>query len=522
MDIKCKLKSIDYNLVINTAVLVFVLVAGLFNENGCLYTVQNDMWCKLGRDLLHDFSNINKETLSWAYDAGLANLWVNHEFLTCMLMGACSYVSNYFFAIICYIMFFMIIIVEFIKNIKENRGGNFVFYALTVLIFAKFANVTGFARPSAFGVLIYLVFLLVISDIFIKDIDNKRFLSLIVILILWSCCHGGSYPIGAVTIIAFVIEDLVNTKKVERAIAVILTYIVTTFGILMVPVTRNSILYNFIQHSNTEEVDEWVSITGLQLSNKLTIFIMVAISIVTIILQYRLHRKDGRKTFLRNIALIIMLSGTFIMGCLHVRYLQYYGCVGLILIPRYVNGYEKLDKKTITLSRIVITLSSLLFMVFLNCNIFKQQKNAYDWIEINKEHGIINYDENFISTLLDCGEYRVINLQSGLDDILVNNDIKLFHDGRCDNMYKEPFHNMYVLYNITFEHEDERDNIKNALKSVREYNADILNIRVRNDNKNDFNDINWIMEQIGGNIDIIGVTPSDNMYYSAYLLKINY
>lgn len=514
MSLREKIKSIEKWTWLDMVIMVFTVVTSIFCIEGCIYTIQSDMWCKLGRDLLEDFGNINKETISWAYDAGLADIWVNHEFLTCMMMGACSYVKNYLFAVLCYIAFMIIIAVEFIRNVKENRGGNLVFYILTAVIFSKFATSTGFARPSAMSVLIYLLFILCIYDIFNNGWDRKRNAKLILLLDLWACCHGGSYPISIVTIIAFAIEEFVNNKKLNNAIKVFITYTVSTGILLIIPITRRSILYNFIQHGNTEEVGEWNNILNLiPKHNTFVLIVLIIVSLCTIVLQFQLHRVRNWKPFLKNCALWIMLGGTLVMGCLHIRYLQYFGCIGLMLIPKYVKQYERIGVKMENIMRIAVVAYSLLCTFYSDYNILNQPTNAEILLE-RQAVDRISYEDEYIEEILKHKDVRLVNLEPAIDDILVNNGIKVFHDCRCDNMYKQPYHDIFILSKMGNENE-----VAEALGRLRGYSVEMINMWVRNDDTN-MGNIEWIKEKIGGDVEIVAISGDENDRVRAFLLHL--
>lgn len=520
MYINCKYKRL--NNIIDIITVISIMLAAMFISNNCIYAPQTDMWCKIGLSLIDDFSNINRDTISWAYEAGLADIWVNHEFLTTMMMGICSYVTNYFFAVVCYFIFVIIAITEFIKNKKNNVGGNIVYYSLVIMIFARLINLTGFSRPAALAVIIYILFMITLYDI---DKGNYKLIKMAMILILWSCCHGGSYPISLVTLIAFVIEDVIKNKSLKRTYKAIIAYLVTTICILIVPITRRSILYNFIQHGNTEEVSEWCSIFNLPSSHFGTIIVTVSIAVATIIIVFKLYRLENIKEFIGNYALWIMLGGTFAMGCLHVRYFQYFGCVGFALIPKYLGKYEDLDMKTLNLSRFVIIFSAIALTFCSNNGIFRQHKNAYDLLDRQKEIKYSCYDENYMDTFLKFAKEdnnRVMNMDQTFDDILINNNIRLFNDGRCDNMYKEPFHNAYALTVM-----NNVDEVEYALRSLRSYGVTLINMKVRNIEVNDtcderLCDINWILKNIGGDIEVLCESGGEEYMFNMYLLKINY
>lgn len=516
-----KVKERVYS-VLDIVAMLFYMAIGIFLNNKVFYNFDEVMWGRIGQDLLRDFSNINRETISWAYEAGVADIWVNHEFLTTMIMGLCNYVAPWLFGLLCCIVIFLLQTVEYTRARKYNFGGHITKIALICFVFGFLMSMTGYARPVGMNIIIMIMFIRNLHSCIY--LNNKKFGLIIesILLVLWACTHGGSYPISLVIIGCLAFEEIINAEekgfvnriKSSISLRACIVYVITTGALLLFKITRNSILYNFIQHANTEIISEWKSIFELGKDDIGSLIFMLCIIIASIVVLIFCTYK-GVKSIKKNIGLYILLTGTLVMGIIHMRYLQYYGIIGFSLIARY-SGELKKEKEILRVfaDATLIFCSILMFSSGL-AKTSEQYYNIYDIFDNLRETKTIDYNEEYLGKLAECKGYKLINTNSTLNDFLLENNIKLYFDGRVDNFHEDACKNIHALINL----DTEADKMVTELAKVIGTGADFINIRrPYNLNEDDF--LKVARKGLGGKIEIVAKTEETGYKYIEYLIKL--
>ena len=508
--------------VLDIVAMISYMAIGIFMNNKVFYNFDEVMWGRIGQDLLIDFSNIGRETISWAYEAGVADIWVNHEFLTTMIMGLCNYVAPWLFGLICCILIFSLQIVEYTKARKYNFGGHITKIALSCFMFGFLMSMTGYARPVGLNIVVMIMFLRNLNSYIYLDGKKRGLIIESILLVLWACTHGGSYPISLVIIGCLAFEEVINREekgfinrvKNSRSLRACIVYGATTVALLLVEITRNSILYNFVQHANTEIIREWKSIFELGKDDIGSLIFMLCIIIASIVVLVFCTCK-GTKSIKKNIGLCILLAGTLVMGIKHMRYLQYYGIIGFSLIARYSGEWKK-EKESIRLfaDATLIVCSILMFSSGL-AKTSEQYYNIYDIFDNLKETKTIDYSEEYLDKIAECKGYKLINTNSTLNDFLLENGIKVYFDGRVDNFHEDACNNIYALINL----DTEEDKMVDEFEKVRGTGADFINLRRPSKlNEDDF--LKVVRTWLGGKIEIVAKTEETGYKYIEYLIKL--
>ena len=517
-----KVKERVYS-VLDIVAMISYMATGIFLNNKVFYNFDEVMWGRIGQDLLRDFSNISRETISWAYEAGVADLWVNHEFLTTMIMGLCNYVAPWLFGVLCCVVIFLLQIVEYTRARKYNFGGHITKIALSCFVFGLLMSMTGYARPVGVNIIIMIMFLRNLhSCIYLNN--NKKFglITESILLVLWACTHGGSYPISLVIVGCLAFEEIINREekgfinriKSSVSLKACIVYAITTGALLLFKITRNSILYNFIQHANTEIISEWKSIFELGKNATGSLIFMLCIIIASIVVLIFCTYK-GVKSIKKNIGLYILLTGTLVMGIMHMRYLQYYGIIGFSLIARYSGEYKKEKESLRIFADATLIICSILMFSSGLAKTSEQYYNIYDIFNNLRETKTIDYSEEYLDKLTECKGYKLINTNSTLNDFLLENDIKLYFDGRVDNFHEDACSNMYVLINLA----NKKDKVITELEKVRGTGADFINIRRPYTlNEDDF--LKVVRKGLGGKIEIVAKTEEKGYKCIEYLIRL--
>lgn len=516
-----KAKERVYSVLDIVAMLAYMAI-GIFLNNKVFYNFDEVMWGRVGQDLLRDFSNINRETISWAYEAGVADIWVNHEFLTTMIMGLCNYVAPWLFGLLCCIVIFLLQIVEYTRARKYNFGGHITKIALSCFVFGFLMSMTGYARPVGMNIIIMIMFLRNLHSCIY--LGNKKFGLIIesILLVLWACTHGGSYPISIVIVGCLAFEEIINNEekgfinriKSSISLRACIVYAITTGALLLFKITRNSILYNFIQHANTEIISEWKSVLELGKDDIGSLIFMLCIIIASLVVLI-FCTYNGVKSIKKNIGLYILLIGTLVMGIMHMRYLQYYGIIGFSLVARYSGEYKKEKESLRVFADAILMFCSILMFSSGLAKTSEQYYNIYDVYDNLRETKTIEYNDEYLDKLAECRGYKLINTNSCLNDFLIENDIMLYFDGRVDNFHEDACNNIHNLINL----DTEADKMVTELAKVRGTGADFINIRrPYNLNEDDF--LKVARTGLGGKIEIVAKTEETVYKYTEYLIKL--
>lgn len=516
-----KAKERVYSVLDIVAILSYMAI-GIFLNNKVFYNFDEVMWGRIGQDLLRDFSNIGRETISWAYEAGVSDIWINHEFLTTMIMGLCNYVAPWLFGLICCILIFSLQIVEYTKARKYDFGGHITKIALSYFMFGFLMSMTGYARPVGLNIIVMIMFLRNLNSYIYLDGKKRGLIIESILLVLWACTHGGSYPISLVIIGCLAFEEVINREekgfinrvKNSKSLRVCIVYAITTGALLLFKITRNSILYNFVQHANTEIIKEWKSLFELGKEDIGTLLFMFCIIIASIVVLV-FCTYNGAKSIKKNIGLYILLAGTLVMGILHMRYLQYYGIIGFSLIARY-SGELKKEKESLRIfADVTLIVCSIMMFSSGLAKISNQYYNIYDIYDNLRESKTIDYSEEYLDKLTECKGYKLINTNSTLNDFLLEHDIMLYFDGRVDNFHEDACNNIDVLINLA----NKEDKVINELEKVRGIGADFINIRRPSElNEDDF--LKVVRTGLGGKIEIVAKTEETGYKYIEYLIKL--
>ena len=402
------------------SLLAFICIICFNFRQIMLYTFDYETWIALGNHILKDISNIDKELLNWTYDAGLADLWVNHEWLSCVIMALTDRISKTAFGYITYAVFSIIVIVNYLISIKRGRCGNIIRY-IPVTIALMLVNGTGFGRPAALSVIVTALYLMALTNW--KCMNDKLRKGLLVsLLVLWGGIHGGSYPLSLVILICFILTyDCIKYAK-----EIIVSWLLATSSMLCVPIMRKSITYCLFYHGNTEYIQEWESAIDFH-NIDIQFIVFTLITVIGILYQTKLHKSTKGK-IIDNIGIYILLAGTLIMGIVSVRYSQYFGVISLICTP-YLAEYDEIKgRENILVSVVTIAILVLCTQV--------PNKNIKDDDEFIKAAVGVELTQEDKEIILSNKDLRVFNSMI-FDSFLVKNGVKTMIDGRIDNLHND-------------------------------------------------------------------------------------
>jgi hypothetical protein len=290
-------------------------------------------------------------------------------------------------------------------------------------------------------------------------------------------------------------------------------------------------MYNFIQHSNKKYIGEWQSMasylkaTPIGESEALLAFILI--SIAAVILSLRLYKKEEAKKFLKNnFGLVVLIAGTFIMSLTCMRYIQYFGCICSIVVPRKSKGYEQLEKKYYYL---VVGMTAICCVAckFINGNdvidmLYKSQvKNSREFIARQSEGedtGLYISDE-FLDKLVEDTSLKLFETDLhdvSMEDYLVEHGMRVFVDGRSDNVHEDVYETVFTIVNSGRYSKEE---VVEAYSKIREWGSDLFIFELSGENDTERN-IDIIKELVGGDNEIIAESKGEKGTY--YLLRIYY
>lgn len=416
-----KLKKINNNTIIKFVIFYcFGLIIFLFLP----YKNMNDpdtFWhIKTGEWILHN--GIPKaDIFSW-YGTAHNFKWINHEWLFAIIIYCVHHLSGmsgvyYFSSVLGLTVYFFVYL--FSKKIAKNT-----WIAIFTAIIALVGIIQNLApRPQIFSFCLFLLLCMLF--------ENKKYISSIPIIIIGVNLHGGVYPIYLILAAYYLFKE-VNVRKFLSLITVY------TLSILINPYTYNIFLYTIKTFMyDRSYIQEWQPVAITQ----------YPIMIVTIFLILLLTRHSNMKY--KDVLFISVFS---VFSLIYVRNMVFLYILALPVaskyfkqsISYYYNTYEsslKFLKKLFTVKNTNVKFNLLFAFIFLFIlytplilkESYQLQKScesnypveAVQYIKRHKEISNIMADYNF-------GGY------------LIYNDIPTMVDGRAD-LFTSAFNKTSIL-----------------------------------------------------------------------------
>lgn len=351
---------------------------------------------------------------------------------------------------------FMIYMLDKILNLRVK---NHIFNGFVLFITLGYMTPFIVARPQIFSynLILYLIYLL------INNFENlsKKFINLIIIVVLIVNAHAGSYPIVFAIIGIYILGQFIDKvlsydknkkfsfdlefniinwnkyvydKYLKNAIQyvkkpIILTLLLIPF-LLINPYTFDIYLYPFQVMANNnamEFISEWQPTNFVDENRYLLIYIVFALSSFAYEKKYKCFTDwlfvvifiILGATHIRHLSLLFLIlaifSSSYIYSILKLIYDKF-----INLIPTFI--YESLENKLnflINFISYITMLTVLLSLVLTVSNLNVAKYYPYEILNYIKENDI-DLERNIMLNDYNIGGY------------LIRNDIKVFIDGRAD------------------------------------------------------------------------------------------
>lgn len=450
--------------IVGLTAIAFLAVAFAFMAPTFIYNIDIALFERYGLEILVG-NGTNKELFNWCYERGFADIWINHEQLSSVMMYLLNKIMPYGYPI-----FSLVVIVGLtMYNYLKNRTKINIATLVVCLILFKMNFSIGLARPATMSTICFMLLMIVLNNKKLKEID--RICLLVGIAVLWGFSHGGSYPLAILVVALYSLNKIITglsqrSRVLDVNAALDDTYeLFTIVGVTIIgslnTTFRESISYNFLQHSNTKYITEWAPMYKGHWDLLLLTMVVVAYFI------YK-YRKGKLKV---NVYNLVILGGLFVESIQHVRYTQYFAIAMIILIPQMMEEDNKLKRwhgALIVISSIVALVASIHYY---------GERVVSNEIDMYKIAGNIDINKDLDSVLKEIeredGEL-VIAHTSLLEQWLITRGYKVMMDGRVDNLHPDIYEFTHQLFSRDIEWTSEE-----TLKQIKKYGINVIVVPTR-------------------------------------------
>lgn len=418
-------------------VIILLLAAVSLFLTICISVGYDYYWhISAGKYMVNNHTILAKDIFSWIM---YNKTWISHEWLFEIIIYTLKLIfNNYSIIIYCFINNFILLLIIFMNN--KNYNKNTIFTLLWLLLFIIINCNSNIPRPYLLSNNFLAITIYLLYDL-LKNKDSKKIYMLPLITIIWSNVHGGSSNLSYIMVLIFILIGLVSKNKYTKDVLQIKKYlIVLVLCIIFININPHGfkiLIYpyqNIINNVMISNITEWQSILKISPNNYIYFLFIIFISIIII--------RNKEKTKLIDLSLLIIF---IIMGIKSMRFSNYLYIVSSFFIFDYIK-----EKKDDNSTNLLLLISSIILIIIFIINIPNIEK------KIIKEY----IPNNMISKIKEVKPKRLFNLYD-YGGYLINNNIKVFIDGRAD-LYSNCNYKDYI--NIS-------NNI-NTEKLIDKYNFD--------------------------------------------------
>lgn len=429
---------------------------------------------KIGMDSIEQGSIMYDEQYSW--HEGLN--WIPHETGWYWILGFLYKAFGLIGVIIFNALLNGVLGIIILSRIKNNSIFSITLSVfLLLLVGVPYFN----ARPHSLSIP-----LTILCFVLLRDGNKDKVNAIIFAIIMWvtSWVHGGMLPLLALSMIIFIVIDVIYAdyrKGLIKGIGLICGFCLS----LLNPIGVETWTYGLkVMNSEVNKhIAEWQPCS-------FNLPFALIIAIIFVLFCFNTNANFKNKKLVINIAFFCMF---FIATCLRVRFIAYLIIIIALILPQLLDDIvneianselrikNMFNMKIIKVWKILEVKAGMSFIasIILVFLIMMMVKDTSQIISKNTMSDIFvmnDIDEKVVDEIKDRGYERVYN---GYNDgsWLLFNDIPVNIDNRCDPYIKEISGKDYIVF---------QQSISNLEKSIEEGKADVILCSLVEEEQNDF------------------------------------
>ena len=375
---------------------------------------------KAGEYMVRNHTILTQDIFSWTIPG---TYWMSHEWGFEIIIYLFSLIFGkyhvFVYGLLCLLS--LLLIINYINRdkIEKNKLFGIIWLSFSIVLYGLMT-----ARPHMLSNILLLLTAYFSLDLF-NNKDSKKIYFLPIIAILWANIHGGSSNLVYIIPMICLIAGLFKFKysKIEagrlckkQIITYLVVIIVSMLCININPHGFKMFIYpyiNFLDSMMVSSISEWQPTVLSDTSHWLYFFFVFIILIIFIFSKKKIRLVDG----------LLFLFCLF-LGLKSIRFWGYTYIIMSLIVFDYVSP-RKDDKGT---NLCILFVSVILVFIFA----YSFNKNIL--VSTNKRA----LSDKLINTIKDEKPKRLYN-NYDLGGELINNDIKVFIDGRADLYAGEVF-----------------------------------------------------------------------------------